>query len=54
VQHTLATARESQGQPDGAGRSFAANHVAVLRRTDDFKEGPRAFVEKREPVWTGR
>ena len=23
-------------------------------RSDDFKEGPRAFVEKREPVWTGR
>jgi enoyl-CoA hydratase/carnithine racemase len=20
-------------------------------RTDDAKEGPRAFVEKREPVW---
>ena len=54
VQHTLATARESQGQPDGAGRSFAASRVAVLRRTEDFREGPRAFVEKREPVWTGR
>lgn len=22
--------------------------------TDDFKEGARAFVEKRKPVWTGR
>lgn len=54
VQHALAAARESQGQPDGAARSFAASHVAVLRRTEDFREGPRAFVEKREPVWTGR
>ena len=54
VQHTLAAARESQGQPDGAGRSFAAGRIAVLRRTEDFREGPRAFVEKREPVWTGR
>jgi len=54
VQHTLAAARESQGQPDGAGRAFASSRVAVLRRTEDFKEGPRAFVEKREPVWTGR
>jgi enoyl-CoA hydratase/carnithine racemase len=23
-------------------------------RTDDAKEGPRAFVEKRPPEWTGR
>ena len=22
--------------------------------TDDAKEGPRAFMEKRAPVWTGR
>jgi enoyl-CoA hydratase/carnithine racemase len=54
VQHTLATARESQGQADGAGRSFAAGRMAMLRGTEDFKEGPRAFVEKRDPVWTGR
>jgi enoyl-CoA hydratase/carnithine racemase len=22
--------------------------------TDDAREGPRAFIEKRDPVWTGR
>jgi enoyl-CoA hydratase/carnithine racemase len=54
VQHTLAAVRESQGQPDGAARSFASSHMVQLRRTEDFKEGPRAFVEKRAPVWTGR
>ena len=27
---------------------------STLTRTDDFKEGPRAFTEKREPVWKGR
>jgi enoyl-CoA hydratase len=54
VQHSLAAARESQGQPDGAARSFAAAHMAQLRRTADYKEGPRAFVAKRAPVWTGR
>jgi enoyl-CoA hydratase len=54
VQHSLAAARESQGQADGAARSFAAGHMVQLRRTDDYREGPRAFVEKRAPVWTGR
>jgi enoyl-CoA hydratase/carnithine racemase len=27
---------------------------ATLTRTEDFKEGPRAFSEKRPPVWKGR
>jgi enoyl-CoA hydratase len=27
---------------------------APLRRTDDAREGQRAFVAKRPPVWTGR
>jgi enoyl-CoA hydratase len=25
-----------------------------VARTEDFREGPRAFVEKRPPVWQGR
>jgi enoyl-CoA hydratase/carnithine racemase len=54
VQHALAAARESQGQADGAARSFAAAHMVQVRRTEDYQEGPRAFVEKRPPVWTGR
>jgi enoyl-CoA hydratase/carnithine racemase len=28
--------------------------MATLAGTDDFAEGPRAFVEKRPPVWTGK
>lgn len=26
----------------------------VIAQTEDFKEGPRAFIEKRAPNWTGR
>ena len=27
---------------------------STLTRTEDFKEGPLAFSEKRPPVWKGR
>ncbi|MER3421589.1 MAG: enoyl-CoA hydratase, partial [Chloroflexota bacterium] len=28
--------------------------VTAMRESEDFKEGPRAFAEKRPPRWTGR
>lgn len=54
VQYSLSAMRASIGQSDGTGRDIAADRNALLRKTDDFREGPRAFMEKRAPVWTGR
>ena len=35
--------------------AFARSGFAMqyLSKTADYKEGPRAFIEKRAPVWTG-
>jgi enoyl-CoA hydratase len=32
----------------------SAQALAEVTRTEDFAEGPRAFIEKRPPRWTGR
>jgi len=43
--HTL-TEEEQRKLSDGA--------LPQLVMTDDFKEGPLAFIEKRPPKWTGK
>lgn len=40
----------------GADRGFAASKDmhTIVYESEDAREGPRAFAEKREPVWKGR
>lgn len=37
-----------------AGWASTGRQFAALFSTEDFAEGPRAFIEKREPQWKGR
>jgi enoyl-CoA hydratase len=45
-------ASSENGETAGWLRSDAA--MVVIQASEDFLEGPRAFLEKRAPVWTGR
>ncbi|MCY3577337.1 MAG: crotonase/enoyl-CoA hydratase family protein [bacterium] len=39
---------------EAEGFAIAASYGREISQTEDFLEGPRAFVEKRPPVWKGR
>ena len=40
--------------PLDEGLGLEADLTAFLYTTDDAREGPRAFIEKRAPQWSGR
>lgn len=54
VQYALQGSKTAAAQPEAFGRVIAAERFTALRSTEDYEEGPRAFLEKRAPVWTGR
>jgi enoyl-CoA hydratase len=45
---------DAPNQTDAEGVREAGRAMVELSTTDDFAEGPKAFIEKRPPEWTGR
>lgn len=54
VRESLKAARASHERPEEDSVAEIARIFERLVQTEDFKEGPRAFVEKRAPNWQGR
>ncbi len=54
VMESLAIARRAYDLDDAALYRLSVEGQARIMLTEDFQEGPRAFIEKREPRWVGR
>jgi crotonobetainyl-CoA hydratase len=54
VQATKQAALEGLGRPLAEAIAGKYDLVGALWKSEDCREGPRAFAEKRKPVWKGR
>lgn len=54
VQRIKQTVTEAMGRPLAAGFALEDRAKAEVMATEDAREGPRAFIEKRPPVYRGR
>lgn len=54
VRESLAVARRAGELSESDARALTKTARDRLVLSEDYKEGPRAFIEKREPRWSGR
>jgi enoyl-CoA hydratase len=54
VRESLAVARRAHGLDDESLRNLTLEAWELIAHSEDFKEGPRAFIEKRAPQWSGK
>jgi len=54
VKALIATLRETESLPEAEAYAIEQRHGQVVMASADAREGPRAFLEKRPPVFEGR
>lgn len=54
VREAMAVARAASLHAESELRVQSVEAMRRIRQTSDFLEGPRAFVQKREPQWLGK
>ena len=53
VKAILATLRDTEAMPEDEAFTIEMRHGGAVMASNDAAEGPRAFLEKRDPVFTG-